>query len=139
MRTRWAISMSKVRDNSTPKMILGGCWDARARLLAILREACWSQLSSNILAANYFIMTIFLPFQSCILVIKIFSIAFGQDRFFKNSFKRKKMQQNSKIALPRLNSRFYPDISFQSMKKFSPLAFYRGCTMVWRAYCLRHD
>ena len=32
--------MSKVRDNSAPKMILGVCWDARARSLAIPRQAC---------------------------------------------------------------------------------------------------
>ena len=31
MRTRWAIFMSKVRNNSTPKMILGVCWGTRAR------------------------------------------------------------------------------------------------------------
>ena len=39
MRTRPAIFMSKVRDNSAPKMILGVCWGARARSLAIPRQA----------------------------------------------------------------------------------------------------
>ena len=34
MRTRWAIVMSKVRDNSAPKLILGA-WS-----LAIPRQAC---------------------------------------------------------------------------------------------------
>ena len=31
MRTRRAIFMSKVHDNSAPKMILGVCWGARDR------------------------------------------------------------------------------------------------------------
>ena len=35
MRTRRAIFMSKVRDNSAPKMILGMCWDIGVRSLAI--------------------------------------------------------------------------------------------------------
>ena len=39
MRTRLAIFMSKVRDNSAAKMILGACCDARARSLTIPRQA----------------------------------------------------------------------------------------------------
>ena len=40
MRTRQAIFMSKVRDNSTPEMILGACWGVPAQLLAIRCQAC---------------------------------------------------------------------------------------------------
>ena len=40
MRTRQAIFMSKVHNNSAPKMILGMCWGMRAWSLAIPRWAC---------------------------------------------------------------------------------------------------
>ena len=39
MRTRQAIFMSKVADNSTPKMILGACWGVRVQSLTIPHQA----------------------------------------------------------------------------------------------------
>ena len=45
MRTKRAIFMSKVRNNSVPKMILGVCWDAHVRSLVIPRQA-WKRISS---------------------------------------------------------------------------------------------
>ena len=44
MKTRQAIFMSKVRNNSIPKMILGMCWGVRAPFLAIPRQACFYYL-----------------------------------------------------------------------------------------------
>ena len=40
MRTRWTIFKCKVRDNSTPKMILGACWGTRVLWLTIPCQAC---------------------------------------------------------------------------------------------------
>ena len=45
MRTKRAIFMSKVRNNSVPKIILGMCWDAHVRSLAIPRQA-WKRIPS---------------------------------------------------------------------------------------------
>ena len=45
MRTKPAIFMSKVHNNSVPKMILGVCWDTHVRSLAIPRQA-WKRIPS---------------------------------------------------------------------------------------------
>ena len=47
MRTGWAIFMSKLCNNSAPKMILGKCWGARAWSLAIPWQACCQLLKTE--------------------------------------------------------------------------------------------
>ena len=47
MRTGWAIFMSKLHNNSAPKMILGECWGARVWSLAIPWQACCQLLKTE--------------------------------------------------------------------------------------------
>ena len=76
-------------------------------------------------------MTIFFyPFNSAYLVIQIFFTDFGQAQVFKKSLKIKENAAKLQNCFTTLNSRFYPEIFFQSMKKVSPPAFYRACTKV---------
>ena len=89
---------------------------------------------SWIYTANCFIMTIFLPFFAYFVICEVT----GQVRFFNKGFNRKKNAAKLQNCFTTLNSRFYPEIFFQSMKKVSPPVFYRVCTMVWHVYWVRH-
>ena len=89
---------------------------------------------SWIYTANCFIMTIFLPFFAYFVICELT----GQVRFFNKGFNRKKNAAKLQNCFTTLNSRFYPEIFFQSMKKVSPPVFYRVCTMVWHVYWVRH-
>ena len=73
----------------------------------------------------------FYPFSPAYLVIKIFFADFKQVQFFKKGLKRKKMQQISKIILPRLIHVFILKFPSNQWKQFRLQFFYRAWTMIW--------
>ena len=84
----------------------------------------------------------FYTFNSPYLTIRIFFTdfdpKFGQARFFWKGLKRKKNTTKRQSCFSTPNSRFHPNIFFQSMKKVSPPVFYRACTMAWPVYWVRY-
>ena len=87
-------------------------------------------------------MTILLLFQSCIFshsdIFHWLWLKVWASSIFLEGFKKKKNLVKLQNCFAMSNSRFYPEIFFQSMKKVSPPVFYRACTMAWPVYWVRY-
>ena len=88
---------------------------------------------------NCFIMTIFSPFQFFIFSHSDIFHWLWASSIFQERFKMKKKPAKLQNCFTTLNSRFYPEIFFQSMKSVLTPVFYRPCTMVWPVYWVRYE
>ena len=113
-------------SNSVSRLLMC-CINILSIILPVLSIACFEQITglseTGRIQQIILLWFYFYPFNPAYLVIKIFFIDFGpkfrQVQLFWKSLKRKKkIQQNSKIVLPRLIHVFILKCSSNQRKKF---------------------